>query len=200
MGYLLIQYLFRAVFKKMAKDATPVSMEQLYDYLKHGDIVNTNSMNINRRSFYDVFYYFNSGLCHCMLIIEENGVKYVIHTHANNYPIYKPRILDTYREDVLSSEWHIVKEPLIEFLHTSEHSLYHIYRPPPNKKPIRIKQLSFSPKTVFNKSIYYCTLMISDLLVQHGHIPPSNKYYSYRTDELVQSLKHNGYKLYTVSY
>lgn len=202
MGYLFIQYLFRIIYKQMAKDSTPVSMEQLYHYLKHGDVVNTNSMSIYRRSFYDIFYYFNSGLCHCMLIIEENGVKYIIHTHANNYPIYKPRIHDTYKGDLLSLEWHLVKEPLMEFLHTSEHSLYHIYRYGGYKKPIRIqpRHMVIRPSYFICHELYWCTLFISDLLIDQGHIPPETKFMNYRTDGLIYNLLQNGYTLTSLSY
>ena len=197
--YLILQTVYYYAYEYLSHHATPFSMEQLYHFVKHGDVINTNSIP-TKQPFYGMYRYFNYSIAHCLLIIEENGEKYVLHTHPNTYPVNTSHILNTFTEDIISSEWHLVKEPLLEFLHTSEHSLYHIYRPPPNKKPIRIKQLSFCPKTLFNKPFYYCTLMISDLLVQHGHIPPSSRYYTYRTDEFVQSLKHNGYQLYTVSY
>ncbi len=197
-GFLWIPYFFRYMYRQMRTHSTRITMDQLYHYLKHGDIVNSN--NMIDRSFIDVFSYYNTGLCHCMMIIEENGIKYVLHAHSNNYPLYKKNIIKSSIPCIFSPGWHIIKEPLLEFLHTSEHSLYHIYRPPSSKKPIRIKNISFSHKRLLGKPFYYCTLLHAELLVKHGHIPPSSRYYPYRIDELVQALQENGYQFVSVHY
>ena len=199
--YFSIQSYFCYSYYTLTKKTTPLLMEQFHKFVQHGDILNTTSISI-KQPFYGMYRYFNYGIAHCLLIIEENGEKFVLHTHPNTYPINPSTIIQTFKKDIISPEWHLIKEPLRDFLHTSEHSLYHIYRPPSHRKPIRINydKLSFSPRQLFAKPFYYCTLLIADLLVSYGHIPPAMMYYPYRTDELVQALQKNGYHLHAVSY
>lgn len=61
-------------FYKNNPDIPRYDKEQLYKELQHGDIVN----NLDFTSEYKPIRYFNFRLSHLMMIVEENGEKYVI--------------------------------------------------------------------------------------------------------------------------
>ncbi len=195
-----MQYKIVKQYDVMTLDSRHLTYQELYSLLQHGDVINTNSYR-NDTSYFSTFRYFNYGLAHCALIIEEKGVKYIVHSHPNNYPIHKSNIKHVHKKDVFVSKWYVIKEPLLEFLITSQHSIYHIYTPPSGQKKIRVpeSQLVARPIPALGTSIYYCTILIGDILVYNGCIPPSWRYFRFRTDELLSLLCEHGYNMTSVN-
>lgn len=164
------------------------SANEAYNMLKHGDVVFINNYPAIKDSFY---MYFNKGLYHTGLIVEEQGKKYIIHSSA----IYKSnesriKILQRYNNSVcgIFSEWkwHVKKESLLEHLLICK-SMFNVYRPCEPIKPIQWKKQN-------NPS--FCCNVIATLLQDNGIIQKSDKWLIpyFTTDEFICVLKERGYK------
>lgn len=193
--YILLKYILICQFNKIAKRSTRINYKELYNMVHHGDIINITwySSPVSLLS-----HHFNYGIAHCGLIIIKNNKKFILHSHPKNYPILnKDTIIDT-KKDGFGDTWVFVIEPLLDFLQTNSHTLYHIYKPPSNVKPLLIKQHHKKINPILNGFIYYCTIPIGDILMDNGIIPKSSKYARYRTDELLDLLEQKNYTITSV--
>lgn len=192
--YHAIKYFLACQYDNMASHSRNISYQELYNIVKDGDFINTNSYSINS-GFYNIIRYFNYGLAHCILIVNEKNCKYAIHSHPGTYPFNEKYIINKFKNGV--DTWLIIKEPFIEFLQRSQHSIYNIYRNPLCKKKIKISDTILYTKDY--PIIFYCSMFIGDILVYNGIIPNSYRYFRFRTDELLSLLIDKGYKMIPVN-
>lgn len=170
------------------------SPEELYHECKHGDIIfNCRYYNPSINIFY---HYFNYRISHGVMIIEENNKKYVLETNGSEIPWNSERIMsisnDIYNN---SCTWDIRKTLLIEYVKIWNTQILHIYRQPTHIPPIQLpnNMTTFYPISISKINIYYCTLLIGDILVHNHIIPTSTKLFRYQTSDLIYELKKSGY-------
>ena len=166
------------------------TIEQMYNTLQHGDIINMTRYREDEK--WGSVYFFSLlsyRMAHCSLIIEENGIKYVVEgSRDKNLP---NRIMSTSHPIPyqFGQEWYILKTPLLEYITVYPSSLYRILRPPPQYKMDYKIDYTFDPTA---KS-FYCTQFIGDVLYKNGIIPASSKMARYFPIELIESLINKGY-------
>lgn len=196
----IILKIYRYHFKSYADN---VSYEQLYYYLQHGDIVNT-SWYQDDYLWEDALLFVNTGLSHFFVVIEEDGVKYMIHTHDINYPITDQSMVIKREIGQLTNDLKIIKEPLRHYLHINRKSMYYIYRNNKSKPLYVSKNINqyINPYYHYkNKGkMFYCTLLVADILIKNGKIPSSHHIYPFHPEELIYYLVSNGYNCTTLLY
>lgn len=155
----------------------------IYNQFKHGDIIFTKDY-----THYDIVeeftMYFNYGLAHTSILVEENGIKYMINAtpgHCDNHIVQKYKYVGI--------KWVIVKEPLLDFL-LKYKCIYNVFRHK-NPKPI---------KWTLRKSPKYCSHVIGSLLYDANIISTSGLLNTYTPDGLVELLYENGYKSFTFKH
>ena len=163
------------------------SVNEAYHMLQHGDVIFLNDNPVIKENFY---MYFNKGLYHTGLVVEEQGKKYIIHSSAVNKIIHtRIKILQVYNNSangIFSDwKWHIKKESLLEHLLIRK-SMFNVYRPP---VPVKIKWKK-------QNNPYFCCNVIATLLQDNGIIPKKNALLCpyFTPEELIDVLKCNGYK------
>jgi len=203
LGFILFLVLFsifqfsyekKCYFYKNNPDIPRYNKEQLYKELQHGDIVN----NVDFTNERNHLVYFNFSLIHLMMIIEENGEKYVI--DALPYCINDKRILYVQMGyDIFSGgeqKWYVTKTPLMEYLLTSNVQVMRILRSPINQEYI-IPKTSFID--LYFKKITYCTLLTGDILV-NNNIIKTNKLFRHRPSDVIDQLQENGYESFLLIF
>ena len=160
----------------------------IYNNVKHGDIVFTTGYEIPRSLDY-ILVLVNKGIVHGGIIIEENGVKYLIHAFpgsSNQHLIDEAKFIKG-----LSIPFRLYKEPFItNLLKENNTAFYQVFRHP-------TFTLSFEnglqlPK---NRYFHFCTSSISQPLIQNGIIRHENeKVISYQPDSLLHQLHDFGYE------
>jgi hypothetical protein len=164
--------------------------QQVYHILKHGDVMNM------RRVYSPVLelpvMFFNDRYAHCSLIIEEDGVKYVVEALPKK-PILSEYVLTTKPSLMVHPTWYITKTPLMNYLLVYPMHSYRIYRPPvlPTFKLQHDDYHGPTPRLLF------CSVYIARIMERNGLIPSSNKLIPYRTDELLAILADKGYTSFT---
>jgi len=149
----------------------------IYNQFKHGDIVFTKEYISNYSFTEAITQYFNYGIAHTLLVIEENGIKYLINATPGKY---KKHILQTY---TYVGKWVIVKEPLLDFIKKFT-CIYQVYRHP-SPKPIRWSKRSHPT---------YCSQVVGSLLYDATMIQESEGLLSpYTPERLIELLLQNGY-------
>jgi len=163
------------------------SVDDIYNMLKHGDVVFFKDYH----SFSHSMIYHNYGISHTSIIVEENGKKYIIHAVSVKHLDKRIQVLQEYKNTVHGVfkdwKWYVLKESLLEYLFIYK-SMIHVYRPPVQKPIIWKKQ----PNPGF------CCHVIATLLHQNGLIPSSKQWFIpyFTTDELIETLKEQGYQLF----
>ena len=156
---------------------------QLYHSFQHGDIIFTTEHGL--WNIYDIMA-INKGLVHTGIIIEEEGIKFMLHaysgkTYSNQYVLYEyPYIGQT---------WKIIKEPLLHYMMQYKKSFYQIMRPPSHLPRIQLDMETLSSCTK------YCSELAGLILKKHDIIGPSEyKHFHYPPIEILQKLVQNGYR------
>ena len=173
---------------------TNKTSDEIYHTLEHGDVVFLKDYPIDDNDYccYLFYVYYNYGIYHTGLVVEENGTKYLIHSFARKKrPESRVKVLQSYKNkvvfDIFSNwQWHVVKEPLIEYLLMNQ-SMFNAYRPRVKPGPIQWKRQS-NPT--------FCSHVVATLLKDNGIIPPSDKWLKpyFTTDELISVLEQRGYQ------
>lgn len=153
---------------------------ELYHSFNHGDVVfSTNGFNT-----WDLLA-INKGIIHSGLVIEENGIKYMIHGWSG-YVMNKEKILYSYK--YIGLDWKVIKEPLLQYLLEYKKCHYQIFRQPSTIKPITI-----SKKCIRNTS-RYCSEFVGIVLHDQGIIKKSPyPVFPYRPYEIIEGLLSKGY-------
>ena len=164
------------------------SVNEAYHMLHHGDVIFLNDNPVIKENFY---MYFNKGLYHTGIVVEEQGKKYIIHSATVNKIIHtRIKILQTYNNNVCGIfsnwKWHIKKESLLEHLLIRK-SMFNVYR-----SPVPVKQIKWTKQ----KNPSFCCNVIATLLQENGIIPKSDAWLIpyFTTDEFISVLKDHGYK------
>jgi len=169
--------------------------EELYDYLRHGDIIITKNIPY-KYEMINSLKYFNYRLSHSSLIIEENNEKYIVDASWINYNKYT---LDSKICEFTNTKWFLSKIPLKEYL-DKDNILIRLLRN--NKKlkiDIDIKNI-YNDITIINKKVFYCTIFIGNILSQNNIIKKSNKLFPYRTNDFINLLKDEGFESFILVY
>jgi len=132
--------------------------------------------------------YFNYNISHGSLIIEENGEKFLIESNPGLQSDFPHRTVSVYQ--TLNGPWNVIKIPLMEHIMTYGTFIYQVLRP---ETPIPLTLYYPEPST---STLYYCTMLVGDMLHHHGVIPKSTRLARYRTTELIQLLKEAGYNTF----
>lgn len=188
--YWIDQYLLYMIsYSYQDKNIPRYSSEQMIQLLQHGDIINSTpylrQQNKNK--------YFNYMFAHVSIVIEEDNKKYVVesyHDYKTSNFIPPSRII---KKGVFNKNqnWYVVKVPLEEFFLLDRTQCYCIYRHP---NPKLIKYDPSMIKLPEEGGRYYCTLTVSDILLENNIINKSMQIYPYRTTELLDALASKGYK------
>jgi len=168
-----------------------ISINDTYHLLKYGDVLFLKEyifeVNLN------FLLYHNKALYHACLVIEENGIKYIIHATSyilikNN--VNKVNILQKYNHwlAIGNTEWYVIKEPLLEYLLRTKYNIIQVYR---HSKPNPIQYKKWKKQ----KHMTWCTSIVAKLLYDCGMITSSNKLITsfYQTHELTSKLIESGY-------
>jgi hypothetical protein len=160
----------------------------IYNNVKHGDIVFTTGYE-TRGTFDNFLVLVNKGIVHGGIIVEENGVKYLVHAFPGNWN--RPHVDEDKFIKGLSIPFRLYKEPFITpMLRENNTFFYQVFRHP-------TFTLSFEnglqlPK---NRYFHFCTSSISQPLIQNGIIRHENeKVISYQPDSLLHQLHNFGYE------
>ena len=156
---------------------------QLYNELKHGDILFSHPYDCHNFIMNFFLRYFNYSLSHGSLIVEENGEKYIIEGNPGNTDKYVCSKFTT-----VSGHWTITKFPLLEYLKINLTSNCVVFR----KDDILLTNYTINEPS--KTSIYYCTMVIGDILEKNNIIKKSNRLLRYRPTELIDLVKEAGYK------
>lgn len=169
--------------------------EELYDYLKHGDIVITKNIPFEYEIL-NSLKYFNYRLSHFSLIIEENNEKYIVDASWINYNKYT---LDFKICELTNTKWFLSKIPLKEYL-DKDNILIRLFR---NNKKLKIDIENIDNDIIIpiiNKKFFYCTILIGNILSQNNIIKKSNKLFPYRTNDFINLLKDEGFESFILVY
>lgn len=163
------------------KHFTPIyNTYTLYHSFHHGDIVfSTNSVNI-----WDLLA-INNGIVHSGIIIEEHGIKYMIHSWSGSV-MNKKKIIYSY--NYIGLDWKVIKEPLLQYLLEYKKCHYQIFRQPSTIKPITIS------KKCIRTTSRYCSEFVGIVLHNQGIIKKSSyPIFPYRPYEIIEGLLAKGY-------
>ncbi len=169
--------------------------EKCLQEFQHGDII--NNVTFDNNTPYCLFRYFNYRFSHCALVIEENGKKYVYESY-NAKSEWDPTciisISDSYN---YGTNWAIRKTLLIKYIKLNPTQCIRIYRPPSSQPPLLIPPDGNTFKPIYvpilNQHIYYCTLLIGDILSYNKIIPDSTHVFRYQTHDLIDKIEKAGY-------
>lgn len=164
----------------------------LIEYLKEGDIIFQcySRLPLTLSTCVKPALLCNGGLSHVAIVLEENKKKFLLHCVPNKMFKYKKKdIIPKPDYNFLITDWEIIKQPLSDFINSSS-SVYTIYRSP-TKNKINIEMLQFKP-ILFN-TVFYCSIMIGDILVDHNYIKPSTFFARHIPDKLIENLLEHGY-------
>ena len=197
MLFIIMIFLFK-IYIKFRVTRTHINYpkyneHQLHNELKHGDILFSHEYNSHNVIINFFLKYFNYNISHGSLIVEENDVKYVIEANPGETSLSKDYIITTF--NTLNGLWTITKMPLIEYLKIYGTFIYVVFR----KENILLTHYNIIEPS--SKSIYYCTMMVGDIIEKNGLIPKTNRLFRYRPTELITLLKENGYtSFYSIKY
>ena len=165
---------------------------ELMDYVKEGDVIFSNYSKLPLTTCLIPARFFNGGLSHTGIVVEENNEKFILHSIPDKlYKYNKKYVIPKQHNYDLFQNWEIVKQPLSEFMfRCKEKSVYTIYRSP-TKNKINLSLIQYQP-LLFN-TFFYCSILIGDTLINHNYIKPSRTYFRHTSDELVQDLLEQDY-------
>ena len=176
--------------------------EELYDYLKHGDVLICKFIPYQYKP--SLYHYLNYNLSHFMMIIEENNEKYILDAIQDKFllDINRKYIMKKIKSDIVFDNelknWNLVKVPLKEYLYHD--MILQVIR---RDKHIEIKDI-LNTKELFipliNIKYYYCCIFIGDILSKNNIIKKSNKLFPYRPNELIKLLKDEGFESFLIIY
>jgi hypothetical protein len=149
----------------------------IYNQFKHGDIIFTTEYSYYNIG-YEIMLYFNYGMGHTSLLVEENGIKYMINARPEDDDTH---ILQKYTYS--GKKWVVLKEPLLDFI-LKYKCIFNVFR---HRKPNSIKW-------TLRKSPTYCSQVIGTLLYEANMISTSGLLNTYTPDGLIELLYENGYK------
>lgn len=191
-------YLSTTYLVRRHQDSLPTipSASHVYHTLIHGDVLFFKDyypyMSKYRCSSVLVYPYFNYGIYHAGVIVEEQGKKYIIHAYATKKIDPRMKKLQSYKNRVHNFisgwQWHVVKESLLEYVLSCK-SIFHVYRHPSPPKKIQWKR---------NYDLTFCCHVVARLLQDNGMIPESKQWFIpyFTTDEIIETLTNNGFKLF----
>jgi len=164
---------------------------ELIEYFMEGDIIFTNYATLPIKSWWAPATFFNGGLNHPGLIVEENNEKFIVHGIPDKIFKYDKKHVISKLDYDLFQNWEIVKQPLSEFIYNfKEKSVCTVYRSP-TKNKIDLSLIEYKP-LLFN-TFFYCTILVGDILINHNYIKPSKTYFRHTSDDLVQNLLEQDY-------
>jgi hypothetical protein len=172
--------------------------EELYDYLKHGDVLICKFIPYQYKfSFYN---YLNYNLSHFSLIIEENNEKYIVDAIQDRFllDINRKYIKKKIKSDISFDNWNLVKVPLKEYLYHD--MILQVIR---RDKNIEIKDILNTKELIIpllNIKYYYCCIFIGDILSKNNIIKKSTKLFPYVPNELIKLLKDEGFNSFLLIY
>lgn len=192
--FIIIMILFQLYMQyRWAKyKKSPIYNEQqLYHELQHGDVFFSYEYDCHHTINKMLLKYFNYNISHGSIVIEENGEKYVIEGNPGEFGEAPHRIISIVRSS--NGPWNIVKMPLMEYIKIYGTYIYQVFRNENENKKSFVYSVENHPAPSAS-SIYYCTMVIGDILQSHGIISKSDRLLRYRPTELIQLLKEAGYK------
>ena len=160
------------------------TIHDIYHNIQNGDVIFASSTHITT-----VLEHFlaseNHGTQHAVVVMEENGEKYVIHAHPSSnkgadYVIDEDHFFGRLGGPVMR----LYKEPLIIFLLSyAVNMTFQVFR---TNQPVVLPE-NFSLDR--SERMYYCTLAIGPLLVHNNIIRKDNTLlFPYRPDYIAKEL------------
>jgi hypothetical protein len=166
-----------------------VTVDQAYHFLQEGDVVFIKNYQITDLNLF--FIYHNLGRIHALVVIEENGHKYIIHSTKVEKRFLKSQLIfQTYTNWVEAGVvWNNTKQSLFEYLLRTPY-LIEVFRPPTNSPKI-------NKNTIYKtrRNMTFCTCLVGQILAENKIISPSKKILTsyYQTDELIEKLQTSGF-------
>jgi len=160
----------------------------IYQNVKHGDIVFTTGYEF--QGTFDKFLVLaNKGIVHGGIIVEENGVKYLIHGFPGEWG--RPHLDEKPFMKGTSIRFRLYKEPFINPMLRDKNTLfYQVFRHPHFTLNMKEK-----PKLTDDRWFYFCTAAIAKPLVDNGVIREEHeKIISYQPDSMIHQLHDHGYE------
>jgi len=167
---------------------TKLTVDQAYHFLQEGDVIFITNYQTDINLF---FIYHNLGLTHALVVIEENGHKYIIHSsNVEKRFLQSQLIFQTYRNWIEGGLlWNNTKESLLEYLLRNPY-LIEVFRPQNVPKAIK-KNTIYKTRS----NLTFCTCIVGQILAENKIISPSKKLLTsyYQTDELIEKLQTSGF-------
>ena len=156
----------------------------LYSTFKKGDVIFTREYNV--WSVFDLLHS-NEGVFHNGLIIEKNNQLYILHSHCASR--FNPQYV-LYEYTYFRGTWHVLEEPLLDYIHANNKSVYHIFRHNIPKNLIITKEM-------IQKANYYCSHLIGTIFYDNKLFTDYEKGGSiipFYPDKIIPRLYQLGYK------
>lgn len=168
------------------------TIEDCEQRLQHGDVLNNNYFKNGDRTNFLKFQWFNYRLSHLVIVIEEEGKKYILESVSGNN--FDPKRCIGYWDSPnrKRSRWYITKQPLHEYLLVNYCQVIRVLRHPRGKDMMIPKGSlnSFQP----NVGIVYCTMFVGKMLAVNGYIKECHRLFSYRTTPFIEQMMSNGFR------